>query len=76
LDEQKLKHGGFVQENGFSLAKLERTLLIMMQDKKSYLKTIVVIPKHQTLCLNLKIKFETLKFKLENPKPNFPDPYI
>jgi hypothetical protein len=23
LDEEKLKHGGLVQENGFSLAKLE-----------------------------------------------------
>jgi hypothetical protein len=46
LDEQKLKHGGLVQENGFSLTKLERTLPIMMQDKKSYLKTIALIPKH------------------------------
>jgi hypothetical protein len=46
LDEQKLKHGDLVQENGFSLAKLERTLPIMMQDKKSYLKTIALILKH------------------------------
>jgi hypothetical protein len=46
LDEQKLKHGGLVQQNGFSSAKLERTLPIMMQNKKSYLKTIALNPKH------------------------------
>jgi hypothetical protein len=46
LDEQKFKNGGLVQENGFSSAKLERTLFIMMQDKKSYLKAIALIPKH------------------------------
>jgi hypothetical protein len=46
LDEQKFNHGGLVQENGFSSAKLKKTLPIMMQDKKSYLKTITLIPKH------------------------------
>jgi hypothetical protein len=46
LDEQKLKHGDLVQENSFNLAKLEKILPIMMQDKKSYLKTIALIPKH------------------------------
>jgi hypothetical protein len=34
LDEQKLKHGDLVQENGFSSTKLERILPTMMQDKK------------------------------------------
>jgi len=48
-------------------------LPIMMQDTKSYLKTIALIPKNETLCLNLKIRFETLKLRLENPKPISPN---
>jgi hypothetical protein len=46
LDEQKLKHGSLVQENGFISTKLGSILPIMMQDKKSSLKTIALIPKH------------------------------
>jgi hypothetical protein len=59
-----------VQENGFSSAKLEKTLPIMMQDKKIIFENHSYNPQ----TLNLKIKFETLKFRLEHPKPNFPNP--
>jgi hypothetical protein len=52
LDEQKLKHGGLVQENGFSSAKLERTLPIMMQDKK------IILENHSSNPQTLNLMFK------------------
>ena len=67
MDEQKLKHGGLVQENGFSSAKLERTLPIMMQDKKIILENHNY--NHQTLNLMFKHWNEVWNLEIQTWKP-------
>jgi hypothetical protein len=52
LDEQKFKHGGLVQENGFNSTKLERTLSIMMQGKK------IILENHSSNPQTLNLMFK------------------
>jgi hypothetical protein len=52
LDEQKLKHGGLVQENDFNSAKLEKKLPIMMQDKK------IILENHSSNPQTLNLMFK------------------